>query len=48
LNFMASAFNLSNSIHFSDPAGGITNGAFGQITTSFGERQVRLGARLEF
>jgi hypothetical protein len=36
LNFMASAFNLSNSIHFSDPAGGITNGAFGQITTSFG------------
>jgi len=48
LNFMASAFNLTNSTHFNEPAGGVTNGAFGQITTSFGERQVRLGARLEF
>ena len=48
LNMMMSAFNLPNSIHFGDPAGAITSGTFGQITTSSGERQVRLGARLEF
>ena len=46
-NFMASAFNLTNSTHFNDPSGSVT-GAFGQITTSYGERQMRLGARLEF
>jgi hypothetical protein len=47
LNFSASAFNLTNSTHFNDPSGSFT-GAFGQITSSFGERQVRLGARMEF
>jgi hypothetical protein len=47
LKMMGSAFNLTNSTHFNDPAGSFT-GAFGQITTSYGERQVRLGARLEF
>jgi hypothetical protein len=47
LNMTLSGFNVTNSTHFNDPAGGFT-GAFGQITSSFGERQVRIGARLEF
>jgi hypothetical protein len=47
LNMMLSGFNVTNSTHFNDPAGSFT-GSFGQITSSFGERQVRIGARLEF
>jgi hypothetical protein len=47
LNMTGAAFNLTNSTHFSDPAGSFT-GSFGQITSSYGERQLRLGARLEF
>jgi hypothetical protein len=47
LNMMMSAFNLTNTVHFNDPSGSFT-GAFGQITSSYSERQVRLGARLEF
>ena len=47
LNMMMSAFNVTNSTHFNDPSGSFT-GSQGQITSSFGERQVRLGARLEF
>jgi hypothetical protein len=48
LNVMASMFNWTNTTHFSDPTGGFTNVNFGQITSSSGERQVRLGARMEF
>jgi hypothetical protein len=47
LQMSAAAFNLTNSTHFNEPAGSVT-GSFGQITTSFGERQVRLGAKVEF
>ena len=47
LLMMGSAFNLTNSTHFNDPSGAVT-GSLGQITSSFGERQIRLGARLEF
>ena len=47
LNMNASAFNLTNTTHFNDPSGSFT-GSFGQITSSFGERQMRIGARLEF
>jgi hypothetical protein len=42
-----SGFNVTNSTHFNDPSGSFT-GSLGQITSSFGERQVRIGARLEF
>ena len=48
LNFMVTALNFTNTTHFNDPTGGFTNVNFGQITTSFGERQLRIGARLEF
>lgn len=47
LNAMATAFNLTNTTHFGDPSGSIT-GSLGQITSSSGERQLRLGMRLEF
>ena len=47
LNVMFSAFNLTNTTHFNDPSGSFT-GSFGQITSSFGERQVRIGGRIEF
>jgi hypothetical protein len=47
LNMMISAFNATNSTHFSDPSGSFT-GSLGQITSSYGERQVRIGARLGF
>ena len=48
LNVMMTAFNWTNSTHFNNPTGGFTSASFGQITSTFGERQVRLGARLEF
>jgi outer membrane receptor protein involved in Fe transport len=48
LNFMLTTFNLTNTTHFGDPTAGFTNVNFGQITSSFGERQVQIGARLEF
>ena len=48
LNFMVTAFNWTNTTHFSNPTGGFTNVNFGQITSSNDERQLRIGARLEF
>ena len=48
LNVMATAFNWTNTTHFGDPTGGFTNVNFGQITSSSGERQLRVGARVEF
>ncbi|MFB3825428.1 MAG: TonB-dependent receptor domain-containing protein [Bryobacteraceae bacterium] len=47
LNMTLSGFNVTNSTHFGEPSGSFT-GAFGQITSSSGERRVRIGARLEF
>jgi hypothetical protein len=44
---MASAFNLTNSTHFNDPSGSVTSN-LGQITSSFGERQMRVGGKIEF
>ena len=48
LNFMVTAFNWTNTTHFGNPTGGFTNVNFGQITSSSDERQLRIGARLEF
>jgi hypothetical protein len=44
----AAAFNLTNSSHYSNPSGTFSSGSFGRITASYNERQVRLGARIEF
>ena len=48
LNAMASAFNLTNSTHFGDPTVSLTSGNFGQITSASGQRQLRIGLRVEF
>ena len=48
LEMLASAFNLTNSAHYSNPSGSFSSSAFGQISSSYGERQARLGARLQF
>jgi hypothetical protein len=48
LQFSLAAFNTTNSTHFNEPSGTITSGNFGQIVSSFGERQVRIGAKVEF
>lgn len=41
-------YNVTNSPHFSDPSGSFTGGAFGQSTSTFGERQIRFGLKATF
>jgi hypothetical protein len=48
LHINAAAFNLTNSAHYNKPTGSFSSSSFGRITTSYNERQVRLGARLQF
>lgn len=48
LQVNASAFNLTNTTHFRNPSGSFTSGNFGRISSSFGERQIRFGARFSF
>ncbi len=45
----ASAFNLTNTPHYRNPSGSFANaGTFGRISSSFGEREIRFGARFSF
>ena len=48
LHINAAAFNLTNSAHYNKPTGSFSSSSFGRISTSYSERQVRLGARLQF
>lgn len=48
LQFQLSAFNVTNTPHFRNPDGNFTSSTFGQSRTTFGERQIRVGARLTF
>jgi hypothetical protein len=49
LQFRAEAFGATNSPHFGQPNASITSGgAFGQITTSTGQRQLRFGLKLSY
>jgi hypothetical protein len=48
LELRADAFNVTNTPHFNNPNGAFGNSRFGQITSSFGERLIRFGARLIF
>lgn len=48
LELRVDAFNVTNSPHFNNPNGTVGNSRFGQVTSSFGERLVRFGARLVF
>jgi hypothetical protein len=42
------AFNVTNTPHFNNPNGALGNPTFGQITSSFGERFLRFGAKVTF
>jgi hypothetical protein len=42
------ALNVTNSPNFNNPNGQFLNSQFGQVTTAFGERLVRFGARVTF
>ena len=44
----ADAFNVTNTPHFNNPSGTYRTPTFGQITSAFGERLVRFGARVTF
>jgi len=44
----ADAFNVTNTPHFNNPNGAFGSATFGQVTTAFGERLVRFGARVTF
>ena len=46
--FRIDIFNLPNTRHFNNPNGAFGNTSFGQITSSFGERQMRFGLRVMF
>jgi hypothetical protein len=48
LQFRLEAFNVTNTPHFGNPSGSFTAAAFGQISSTSGERQARLGLRLSF
>jgi len=45
LQFRAEFFNLPNTSHFNGVSSSVTSGTFMQITSSYGERQVRFGLR---
>jgi Carboxypeptidase regulatory-like domain/TonB dependent receptor len=42
------ALNVTNTPNFNNPEGGFGNAQFGQVTSAFGERLVRFGARVTF
>jgi len=42
------AFNVTNTPHFNNPNGTLGSSTFGQVTSAFGERLVRFGARVIF
>jgi hypothetical protein len=44
----ADFFNVTNTPHWNNPSGSLDSNNFGRITSSFGERVVRFGARLLF
>ncbi len=46
--FRIDALNVTNTPNFNNPNGEFGNRLFGQVTTAFGERLVRLGARVTF
>jgi len=47
-DFRAEFYNLPNTSHFNGPDGYVNDSTFGQISSSFGERQIRFGLRLGF
>ena len=48
LDFRTEFYNLPNTSHFNGPDSYVNDSTFGQISSSFGERQIRFGLRLGF
>ena len=51
LRFQAEAFNLTNTPHFNNPNGDVTDSNFGIVsstTSNFRERTIRFGLKLSF
>jgi hypothetical protein len=48
LQFRAQFFNLANTSHFNGPNNSVTSPAFMQITSAYGERNIRFGFRMEW
>jgi hypothetical protein len=47
-DFRAEFYNLPNTSHFNAPDSYVNDSTFGQISSSFGERQIRFGLRIGF
>jgi hypothetical protein len=47
-DFRAEFYNLPNTSHFNGPNSDVSSASFGQISSSFGERQIRFGLRIGF
>ncbi len=47
-DFRAEFYNLPNTSHFNGPDSYVNDSTFGQISSSFGERQIRFGLRVGF
>ncbi len=48
MQFRAEFYNLPNTSHFNGPDTGVTDGSFMQVSSSFGERNIRFGLRLQW
>ncbi len=48
LQVQAEFYNLPNTSHFNGPDNNVNDSSFMQVTSSFGERQIRVGAHLTF
>ncbi|MDE3168461.1 MAG: hypothetical protein KGN36_21845, partial [Acidobacteriota bacterium] len=48
LQFRAQFFNLANTSHFNGPNNSVNSPAFMQITSAYGERNIRFGLRMEW
>ncbi len=48
LQFRAEFYNLPNTSHFNGPDNNVNDGTFMQITSSYGERNIRFAVRLSF
>lgn len=48
VQFRAEAFGTTNTPHFGNPAATVTNGGFGNITGSSGQRQLRFAMKLNY
>ena len=46
--FRVDVFNVTNTVHFNNPNGTYLGTTFAQISSSYGERQMRFGFRIQF